>query len=487
MKSQETFEEFAIHVDAELRRGYVGQLAPENVAAAVNRAVGHAWNQRRRMVSVANPVGYLYRIGLESGDIGPSEWLPWSEDGAAPDVHPALPPALEELPPIQATALWLVRACGWTNVQTAEALGIGPATVSSRVAEGMIRLGASLGNAANDVDVHLRALSDHRVANIPEELVIEEAEPEATPARTPTWAMVRVMQRALALIVVLGLIGGTVLVIRAVGGADVEAPTLPTVTLSMSDRQLISRSDWARPLGQSGQPGTFALARAGAGFDTIEVAVPDRARKPFLPASTFKILNSLIILETDTVTSVDSNVAWDGVIREFDAWNQDHSLRTALAVSAVWVFQELARQVGDEQMAQYVAAADYGNSDTTGDIDSFWLEGALRTSAIDQLGFLERLTLGALPFDPAHQAAVRDILVVEEGPGWTIRYKTGTALGSEPALGWLVGIVDTDDGQWVFAYNVDLNTAHGDAGLEASRDRLDLVKELLASADVIDR
>lgn len=208
---------------------------------------------------------------------------------------------------------------------------------------------------------------------------------------------------------------------------------------------------------------------------------------PYLPASTFKILNSLIILETGTVDSVDTIVAWDGVDRELDVWNQDHSLRTGIAVSAVWLYQQHARTVGAVRMAELVEVSEYGNASIGGGLDQFWLSGDLRITALEQLDVLERLMLDELPFAPEHQAAVREILVREEGEGWRWLHKTGTALAVEPTLGWLVGATINDDRTWVFALNVDLETVDED-GLVSEIDpeqRSALARQMLTELDAL--
>jgi len=336
-----------------------------------------------------------------------------------------------------------------------------------------------------DLDTRLQALATHRSEQVPE---YSPPEHDEDTLETPVgwahrWRSVRLVLLFAGMIVVVGI--GGFFALRSIGGADAPDLEVGRSGIAMSDRTVVTRDDWSRPLTDSGREGTFVLAQTGGGSDTIQVAVPERATEPFRPASTFKILNALIILETNTLPDVDTVIPWDGVTREFEVWNQDHSLRTAMEASAVWVFQDLARQVGEERMAELVAAAAYGNAATGDSIDTFWLEGELRTSAIDQLDFLEGLALDQLPFDPDHQAAVRDILVVEEGPGWSIHYKTGTALRSDSALGWLVGIVDTQESQWVFAYNVDLPPLDVGSDLPSARDRLELVIELLESAGVI--
>src|SRR5215218_7552184 len=79
--------------------------------------------------------------------------------------------------------------------------------------------------------------------------------------------------------------------------------------------------------------GTFAVLDLAG--NRIVVSDRERAGTGFLPASTFKVPNSLIALETGVAADADSTIfPWDRVVRDFDAWNQDHTLRSAIKVSS---------------------------------------------------------------------------------------------------------------------------------------------------------
>ncbi len=272
---------------------------------------------------------------------------------------------------------------------------------------------------------------------------------------------------------------------RAVDEYDIYLAAVPDDEVAIQDRDraatLLEESPpateerWAELFDKYGVEGTFVLRKLGE--DQLRIHNSARAEEAMIPASTFKILNSLIALETGAVDSVDEVIPWDGVDRSIDAWNRDQTLRSGIAVSAVWAYQELARRIGEEQMAEWVTAAGYGNADIGGPIDEFWLRGELRISAVEQVNVLARLLRDELPFSVEHQAAVREILVQDEGDGWTFGYKTGTALSTEPVLGWLVGYTEYNGSTWVFATNLDLG---GSANLDEQIDPL--VRQQLARA-----
>src|SRR4051794_26462834 len=216
------------------------------------------------------------------------------------------------------------------------------------------------------------------------------------------------------------------------------------------------RDDLAKRFFDLGTVGTFV----GYKVDDYLIVASDKVRsgEAKLPASTFKIPNSLIALETGVVADPDKDIfKWDGVTRSIEAWNKDHTLRSAIAVSAVPVYQEIARRIGQERMQKYVDLLEYGNHDIGGGIDQFWLTGNLRIDPIQQVDFVDRLRRGVLPVSKRSQELVRDILPVTKVGDATIHAKSGL-LGAEidkPSLGWLVGWAEKGSQQTVFAMNMD--------------------------------
>jgi len=216
------------------------------------------------------------------------------------------------------------------------------------------------------------------------------------------------------------------------------------------------RDDLAKRFFDLGTTGTFVAYKV----DDYLIIASDKVRsgEGKLPASTFKIPNSIIALETGVVEDPDKDVfKWDGVTRSIEPWNRDHTLRSAIAVSAVPVYQEIARRIGAERMQKYLDLFDYGNRDIGGGIDQFWLTGNLRIDPVQQIDFVDRLRRGVLPVSKRSQELTRDILPVTKVGDATIRAKSGL-LGAEqgkPSLGWMVGWVEKGSSTTVFAMNMD--------------------------------
>ena len=231
------------------------------------------------------------------------------------------------------------------------------------------------------------------------------------------------------------------------------------------------RPDLGRYFRQYGVEGTFVVYDRARDHWTRYNA--DRAGRRFIPASTFKIFNSLVALETGAVEDAATVIPWDSVDRGSRGWNQDQTLRTAFQRSAVWAYQELARRIGETRMHAFVRREHYGNEDIGGGIDRFWLTGALRISPNEQVAFLRRLDAGTVGFSRRSVATVRDIMVLEETPDYTLRGKTGWAGPQReggPEIGWLVGWVERGGDTHFFALN--LETHDPDFPMREARRRI---------------
>ena len=184
------------------------------------------------------------------------------------------------------------------------------------------------------------------------------------------------------------------------------------------------------------------------------------------PCSTFKILNSLIALEINVIQDENEIIPWDGKIREYAVWNKDHSMRSAISVSTVWFYQELAHRVGQKRMQELVSKVGYGNNDTSKTLIDFWLgKGSLKISLNEQVLFLSKLIRDELPFSKRSMEIVKDIVKLDN----TFSGKTGTCGG----IGWFVGFVQVPQNTKVFAFALK---GKGASGAEAKRIAMEYLK-----------
>ncbi|AUS12504.1 class D beta-lactamase [Bacillus subtilis] len=196
----------------------------------------------------------------------------------------------------------------------------------------------------------------------------------------------------------------------------------------------------------------------------------ERANQRQTPQSTFKVVNALIGLQVKAVRDEYDVKRWDRVKREFESWNRDHTLGSAMRESAIWYYQALARDIGEERMKTWLHTLSYGNEDISGGIDQFWLQSSLTISPLEQEAFLKKLFKEELPFDKPVMKTVKRMMIQEEGDHYTLYGKTGTRL-TDMGLGWFVGFIKTEHGSYVFVTNVD------DSGTKAKNITVDILKK----------
>lgn len=204
--------------------------------------------------------------------------------------------------------------------------------------------------------------------------------------------------------------------------------------------------------------GTFVLYDTKA--DNYIGYNKSRAEKRYVPASTFKIPNSLIGLSVGAVNSVDEALPYKSNVPPLSkAWEKDMGLREAIVISNVPIFQELARRISLERMHENVSKINYGNKEIGDTVDTFWLKGPLEISAIEQTQFLAKLAKDELPFPHACQESVREIVLLDQGKNWKLYGKTGWQNAPGQGVGWWVGWVQKGDLMYPFALNIDIQKA----------------------------
>ena len=214
--------------------------------------------------------------------------------------------------------------------------------------------------------------------------------------------------------------------------------------------------------------------------DTIVGYNQTRSEKRYLPASTFKIANSLIGLATGAVKTVDEAIPYNGPNNPFiAAWKQDMGLRKAIVLSNVPIYQELARKIGLKRMKEYVTNLHYGNEAVGEQVDRFWLDGPLEISAVEQMLFLKGLVQETLPFSNNIQKDVKNILLLEETDNYKLYGKTGWQNAPGKGIGWFVGWLEKSDGVYIFVLNMDMSD------MSDAPKRLNLSKACLTTLGII--
>ena len=141
----EGFEDFVAAVRPRLQRAFLAARGTDGAEDATAEAIAWAWEHWEEVEQMANPAGYLYRVGQSRTRRRRRPRLPAAEAIGAVEVEPGLVPALLALPLTQRTAVWLVHGCGWTYGEVAEAMSTSESMVGNHVTRALARLRRSLG------------------------------------------------------------------------------------------------------------------------------------------------------------------------------------------------------------------------------------------------------------------------------------------------------------------------------------------------------
>jgi beta-lactamase class D len=199
-----------------------------------------------------------------------------------------------------------------------------------------------------------------------------------------------------------------------------------------------------------------------------------RSIKGYIPASTFKIINTLIALEEKVIKDEHEIIKWDGKVRSYTPWNKDQTLQSAISVSCIWCYQKFAKEIKNKKYLTYLSKINYGNQQTGSNVTTFWLDGNIRISAMQQIDFLKKLYKNELPFKQKYIDITKKILTVEKTKDYTIKAKTGFS----GKIGWYVGYVEIKNKVWFFALNADVTK-------DKLKYRKQIVMEALISKNII--
>jgi len=179
-----------------------------------------------------------------------------------------------------------------------------------------------------------------------------------------------------------------------------------------------------------------------------------RAKTGFMPASTFKIPNTIIGLETSVLS--DSTIfKWDGKPRRLKIWDKDLSLKDAFKVSCVPCYQENARNIGLERMKKYLKIINYpGMKFNNRTLVKFWLEGDSKISQFQQIDFLFRYWNNQLPISEKTKKIMDEVLLIEHNDSYSFYGKSGWAIRNGRNIGWFVGFSTIGNNVFYFAVNV---------------------------------
>ncbi|MEL6252681.1 MAG: penicillin-binding transpeptidase domain-containing protein [Bacteroidota bacterium] len=224
--------------------------------------------------------------------------------------------------------------------------------------------------------------------------------------------------------------------------------------LIFSYSQLSAQINWNEPFEECGIKGSITI------FDYqhkiwMSNNIED-SHFATLPASTFKIVNTLIALETGAVKNEHEIIPW---ITDYDTLKYGHrpniyhsmNMKEAFRLSAGWAYVELAKKIGKERYKDYLSRINYGNVDLSIDDPDFWNFGNFTISPTNQIQILVDIYEENLPFSKNSFKALKEMMIVEESENYTIRAKTGWTRDRGKDTGWWVGYIEKADNTYFFA------------------------------------
>jgi beta-lactamase class D len=199
----------------------------------------------------------------------------------------------------------------------------------------------------------------------------------------------------------------------------------------------------------------------------------------FTPASTFKIVNSLIGLETGRISDTNMIIKWDGVKRFREEWNQDLTMGQAFRFSSVPYYQEVARRIGRDTMQRFIDSLGYGNKNISGPIDSFWLNNQLKITPNEELGLMKRIYFSQLKFfSERSMRLVRGVMLRENNANYQLSYKTGWGFTeNKHAIGWVTGWIEENKHPYFFV----LLIKSPDENFDIAPARTKMLKDILTA------
>ena len=224
--------------------------------------------------------------------------------------------------------------------------------------------------------------------------------------------------------------------------------------------------------------GCFALLDNGTGQFTVYNL--ERYRdSAYLPASTFKIINSLIGLQTGKIVNDSMVIKWDGINRGRAECNKDMTMYDAFRISCPPWYQEIARRIGRDTLQHWVDSLAYGNKKISA-VDTFWLDNSLKIKPDEQLGLMKKLYFNELPFHKLNQEIVKRAMLWEDNTNYKLSYKTGWGFKENGnSLAWTVGWIEENKHPFFFVLN--LETPDKNADIPAIRTKI--LKGILQQLD----
>ena len=180
------------------------------------------------------------------------------------------------------------------------------------------------------------------------------------------------------------------------------------------------------------------------------------AGERFIPCSTFKIISTLMGLDSGVLSGKSARLGYDGQKHEYEAWNRDVTLQEAFQASCVWYYKKLVGKLDKSYVQRTLDRLHYGNADISvwnrNGHNVFWIESSLLISPEEQVAVLADIFSGGAGFRPEHVAILRDCMDAGTVGDFRMYGKTGTGRNHNTNFleSWYVGFVEIPGKDRVF-------------------------------------
>lgn len=201
---------------------------------------------------------------------------------------------------------------------------------------------------------------------------------------------------------------------------------------------------------------------------------PELAEMQTAPNSSFKIISSLMGLESGVIQPSDSTMKWDGTVYPVEDWNKDLDYQEAFKSSVIWYYRKVLDLVGQDYVQDTVDKLSYGNCDISqweGSLDNkvfpqikdlksingFWQESSLKISPLQQAEVMYKIFQDKDVFSAQNISLVKELMLIDNGSHRIKIYgKTGTGIKDETWVdAWFTGLFE-DQGETVY-FSIRIN------------------------------
>lgn len=220
-------------------------------------------------------------------------------------------------------------------------------------------------------------------------------------------------------------------------------------------------ADWSEYFG--GLNGAAVIYDSSARRYTVHNSELASTRRS--PCSTFKIISSLIALESGIIEPGDSRRTWSGEIFWNEDWNRDIDFEEAFRTSCVWYYREVINDIGKDRMQEELNRLQYGNcdiSDWEGRLNTnnnnraltgFWLESSLLISPTEQVEVMERIFGESSDYPEEIRNELKQVMSVPDQDNKDLFLYGKTGMGKAEGIvvdAWFTGFAERPEGNLYF-------------------------------------